>query len=205
MLTLERIARLPKAELHVHLDGSLRPETMIELAGPARVKLPSHDVEQLQRYMLVSDARNLEDYLQRFDITVSLLQTPEAIERVAWEMVEDASRDNLRYLEVRYDPHLSTHGGLSMDEVVAAERRGFDRGERDFGIRTGIINCTLRHYDPARSVVNRFNRAHDVANLFIVDGSSLVTSARQQPTATIQALAYRAAETAANAAKKGEL
>jgi adenosine deaminase len=152
MLTRERIARLPKAELHVHLDGSLRPETMLDLARAAKVELPSTDVEQLRRYMLVSDARDLEDYLRRFDITVSLLQTPEAIERVAWEMVEDAARDNLRYMEVRYDPHLSTHGGLSMDEVVAAERKGFDRGERDFGLRTGIINCTLRHYDPARSV-----------------------------------------------------
>lgn len=152
MLTRERIARLPKAELHVHLDGSLRPATMLDLARTARVTLPSTDVEQLRRFMLVSDARNLEDYLKRFDVTVSLLQTPEAIERVAWEMVEDAARDNLRYMEVRYDPHLSTHGGLSMDQVVAAERRGFARGERDFGIRTGIINCTLRHYDPARSV-----------------------------------------------------
>ncbi len=152
MLTRELIARLPKAELHVHFDGSLRPETMLELARAARVELPASDPESLARFMLVSDARNLEDYLARFDITVSLLQTPEAIERVAYEMVEDAARDNIRYFEVRYDPHLSTHGGLSMDEVVAAERRGFDRGERDFGIRTGIINCTLRHYDPARSV-----------------------------------------------------
>jgi len=152
MLTREVIARLPKAELHVHFDGSLRPETMLELARAARVTLPASDPESLGRFMLVSDARNLEDYLARFDITVALLQTPEAIERVAYEMVEDAARDNLRYLEVRYDPHLSTHGGLSMDEVVQAERRGFDRGERDFGIRTGIINCTLRHYDPARSI-----------------------------------------------------
>lgn len=152
MLTRELIARLPKAELHVHFDGSLRPETMLELARDARVELPASDPESLARFMLVSDARNLEDYLARFDITVSLLQTPEAIERVAYEMVEDAARDNIRYFEVRYDPHLSTHGGLSMDEVVAAQRRGFDRGERDFGIRTGIINCTLRHYDPARSV-----------------------------------------------------
>jgi adenosine deaminase len=152
MLTRELIARLPKAELHVHFDGALRPETMLELARAARVELPASDPESLARFMLVSDARNLEDYLARFDITVSLLQTPEAIERVAYEMVEDAARDNIRYFEVRYDPHLSTHGGLSMDEVVAAERRGFDRGERDFGIRTGIINCTLRHYDPARSV-----------------------------------------------------
>lgn len=152
MLTRELIARLPKAELHVHFDGSLRPETMLELARDARVELPASDPDSLARFMLVSEARNLEDYLARFDITVSLLQTPEAIERVAYEMVEDAARDNIRYFEVRYDPHLSTHGGLSMDEVVAAERRGFDRGERDFGIRTGIINCTLRHYDPARSV-----------------------------------------------------
>jgi adenosine deaminase len=67
-------------------------------------------------------------------------------------MVEDAVLDNLRYVEVRYCPHLSTHGGLSMDEVVAAESRGLRRGERDFGVRTGIINCSLRHYPPDRSI-----------------------------------------------------
>jgi adenosine deaminase len=152
MLTRELIARLPKAELHLHFDGSLRPATMLELARDAGVELPATDPESLARIMLVQDARHLEDYLARFDITVSLLQTEAAIERVAYEMVEDAAADNLRYMEVRYDPHLSTHGGLTMDQVVAAQRRGFDRGERDFGIGTGIINCTLRHYDPARSV-----------------------------------------------------
>lgn len=152
MLTRELIARLPKAELHLHFDGSLRPATMLELARDAGVELPATDPESLARSMLVQDARNLEDYLARFDITVSLLQSEAAIERVAYEMVEDAAADNLRYMEVRYDPHLSTHGGLTMDQVVAAQRRGFDRGARDFGIRTGIINCTLRHYDPARSV-----------------------------------------------------
>jgi len=152
MLTRELISRLPKAELHLHFDGSLRPATMLELARDAGVELPATDPESLGRCMLVQDARDLEDYLARFDITVSLLQTEAAIERVAYEMVEDAAADNLRYMEVRYDPHLSTHGGLAMDQVVAAQRRGFDRGERDFGIRTGIINCTLRHYDPARSI-----------------------------------------------------
>ena len=152
MLTRELITRLPKAELHLHFDGSLRPATMLELAREAGVELPASDPESLARFMLVQDARHHEDYLARFDNTVSLLQTEAAIERVAYEMVEDAAADNLRYMEVRYDPHLSTHGGLTMDQVVAAQRRGFDRGERDFGIRTGIINCTLRHYDPARSV-----------------------------------------------------
>ena len=152
MLTRELIARLPKAELHVHLDGCLRPETMLDLARQAKVTLPATDAESLSRYMLVTDARNLEDYLTRFDITVALLQTPEAIERVAYEMVEDAARDNVRYLEVRYCPHLSTHRGLTMEEVLLAESRGLRRGEQDFGVKTGIINCSLRHYPPDRSI-----------------------------------------------------
>lgn len=152
MLTRELIARLPKAELHVHLDGSLRPATMIGLARAAHVDLPTRDPDALRQYMLVDDARNLVDYLARFDITIALLQTPEAIERVAWEMVEDAARDNVRYLEVRYCPRLSTRGGLAIDEVTAAERRGLARGERDFGVRTGIIDCSLRHYDPEVSL-----------------------------------------------------
>jgi adenosine deaminase len=152
MLTRELIGLMPKAELHVHLDGSLRPETMIELAREAGVELPAKEPGALRRHMLVSDARNLDDYLKRFDITVSLLQSAEAIERVAYEMVEDAAGDNVRYLEVRYCPHLSTHGGLSMEAVVAAQHRGFQRGERDFPVKTGIINCSLRHYPPDRSI-----------------------------------------------------
>ena len=83
--------RLPKTDLHVHLDGSLRPATMVELAAAARVELPTADLEQLRRYMLVDDAADLEDYLRRFDVTIALLQTPEAIERAAYEMVEDAA------------------------------------------------------------------------------------------------------------------
>jgi choline dehydrogenase-like flavoprotein len=75
----------------------------------------------------------------------------------------------------------------------------------DVGVSRHLMGTMRMGTDPTRSVVDRFNRAHDVPNLFIVDGSSFVTSARQQPTATIQALAYRAAEAAGSAAKKGEL
>ncbi len=151
-LTRDLLRRLPKAELHNHLDGSLRAETMIELARAARVTLPTTNPDALRRHMLVSDARNLEDYLARFDITIALLQTPEAIERVAYEMLEDAARDGVRYIEVRYCPELSRRAGLSLDQVLAAEWRGFERGMRDFSVTARIINCSLRHYDPAVSV-----------------------------------------------------
>jgi adenosine deaminase len=152
MLSRELIGRLPKAELHVHLDGSLRPETMIALADEAKLALPSSDAETLRRFMRVDDANNLEDYLRRFDITIALLQTPHALERVAYEMVEDAARDNVRYLEVRYCPQLSRNRGMTLDEAIEAELRGFIRGERDFGVVARVINCSLRHYDPALSV-----------------------------------------------------
>jgi adenosine deaminase len=102
--------------------------------------------------MLVDDARDLEDYLKRFEVTIALLQDPEAIERVAYEMVEDAKADGLRYLEVRYCPTLSTRRGLTVEDAVAAEWRGLQRGENDFGVGVGIINCALRHHDPAESL-----------------------------------------------------
>lgn len=151
MLPRELIRRMPKAELHVHLDGSLRPSTLIDLAQQAQVSLPTSDPEALRRYMLVDDATNLEDYLARFDITIAVLQTPDAIERVAYEMVEDAAADGVRYLEIRYCPHLSTRAGLTMDAVLEAEWRGLQRGEREFGTMARIINCSLRHYDPELS------------------------------------------------------
>ena len=152
MLTRELIARLPKAELHTHLDAALRPETMIELAERHRVR--AADARSRSRSAAScgwTTRANLEDYLQRFEYTIPLLQTAEAIERVSYEMVEDAARDGIRYLEVRYCPWLSRRQGLSMERALEAELAGLARGERDFGVVTRVINCSLRHYDPAVS------------------------------------------------------
>jgi adenosine deaminase len=151
MTPADRFRRLPKAELHVHLDGSLRVQTLTELAREAGVALPATDPEVLRRLMCADDARSLDDYLQRFTLTVAVLQTPSALERVAFEMAGDAAADGVRYLEVRYCPALSRGQGLSLDEVIAAIARGLQHGEAVHGIRCRIINCTLRHFDPALS------------------------------------------------------
>lgn len=167
---------LPRAELHVHLDGSLRPATMIELAREAGIPLPAHDPDTLRRWMLVSDARDLEDYLKRFEVTIALLQRPDAIERVAYEMVADAAADGLRYLEVRYCPALSTREGLSMDEALMAEWRGLQRGEAEFGVVARIINCALRQESPEQSLAIAEHsvrmRSHGVVGFDIAGGEA---------------------------------
>ena len=172
----EVIRRLPKAELHVHLDAVIRPTTMVELARAAKFALPTTDPEALRRFMLVADGTSLEAYLQRFDQTIPLLQTPESIERVAYEAVEDAARDNIRYLEMRYCPLLSTKRGLPLQDALDAEWRGLGRGERDFGVVTRIINCSLRHYDPGVSIemaeLSVSNRHRGVVGFDLAGGES---------------------------------
>jgi adenosine deaminase len=148
-VTRELVRRLPKTDLHVHLDGSLRPATLLELARDRGVDLPSSDADELAAYMRVTDARDLVDYLERFRITLSVLQDEEAIERVAYELGADAAAENVRYMEARYSPALNTERGLSFEQVVDASLRGFRAAEREFPIRIGLIICGIRNMSPA--------------------------------------------------------
>ena len=151
-VTRELIEKLPKTDLHVHLDGSLRPETMIELAKEYGKQMPATDPEELRNYMHVQDARNLVDYLARFDTTLSVMQTAEALERIAYELAEDAHNENVRYMEVRYSPVLNIQEGLTLNEAVNAPLPGLQRAEKDFGIRTAVIICGLRNMSPNTSM-----------------------------------------------------
>lgn len=151
-MTRELLQLLPKAELHVHLDGSLRPRTMIELAGEAGIVLQSPEATALRHYMLVHDARNLEEYLARFESTLALMQTAGALERIALELAEDAAAEHIRYLEVRFSPILHTRGDLTLHQVVEAVLAGLHTAEQRFGIRTGVIVCGLRQLSPDTSL-----------------------------------------------------
>ncbi|HVX39538.1 MAG TPA: adenosine deaminase [Gemmatimonadaceae bacterium] len=152
MIHSELLRRLPKAELHCHLDGSVRPETLIELGREYRQPMPRDDVEALRDYMRVDDARSLEDYLARFEVTLSVMQTSEALERIAYELSMDAAADGVRYIEVRYAPVLNVRHGLQLGEAVEAPLRGLERAERDGGAMARVLVCGLRHMSPEVSL-----------------------------------------------------
>ncbi len=126
-LDLDYFRRLPKAELHCHLDGSLRVKTILDLAKKQKVELPTKDPEQLRSMIAIGDRLgSLEDYIARFELTLNVLQTPEALERAAYELAEDSWNDGVRYMEVRYSPILHTREGMTGAESVEAVKRGLD-------------------------------------------------------------------------------
>jgi adenosine deaminase len=150
-VTRARLRALPKTDLHVHLDGSLRPETMLELADQFGVELPASEPDALEEAMHAGDARNLEEYLEVFEITLSLLQHADALERVAYELALDSAAENVRYMEVRYSPILNTREGLPLTEAVEAPLRGLQRAEEETGLRTALILCGIRNMQPGTS------------------------------------------------------
>ena len=150
-LTLEDIRRLPKTDLLVHLDGSIRLQTMLDLALEQGVPLPASTVDSLRPLVERKGCGSLVEYLKAFDLTLSVLQTYDSLVRTAFELAEDAARENVRYLEVRYSPVLHQKQGLALQAIVEAVLEGLAAAEQRYPIKTGVILCGIRHIDPERS------------------------------------------------------
>ncbi|MDQ2765512.1 MAG: adenosine deaminase [Gemmatimonadota bacterium] len=183
------LVRLPKAELHCHLDGSVRPQTLIDLAAERDVTLPAHNAAELQEYMVVQNADNLEDYLSRFSVTLSVMQDAEALERIAHELVVDAAHEGIRYIEIRYSPVLNTQSGLSLDEAVEAPLRGISSATFETGTVGRLIICALRHLEPA--VSSELARLAVAYKHHGVVGFDLAGGERDHPASThVESFAY---------------
>jgi adenosine deaminase len=141
------IRSLPKVLLHEHLDGVLRPQTIIELARITGYSdLPTSDPNELAAWFHQgANKGSLAQYLQGFTHTIAVMQTEQALERVAYEQAEDLSRDGVVYFETRFAPVFHTRKGLTHQQVVAAVLKGLERGQQAFGVRAGLIICAMRN------------------------------------------------------------
>jgi adenosine deaminase len=151
--TREIIKACPKVLTHDHLDGGLRPVTVIELAKEEKVKLPENDPVRLSEWFFRgANKGSLKEYLEGFAITTGVMQTEQALYRVAFEMMEDMKNDGVAYVETRFSPLFHTKHGLSHDQIVEAVIRGLKDGARKFGNKFGLIICAMRNTSPKRSV-----------------------------------------------------
>ncbi|REK76610.1 adenosine deaminase [Paenibacillus paeoniae] len=140
-----RMLTLPKVDLHLHLDGSVKPETVIDLAREIGEELPAEEPSQLLPYMQVEgECKSLTEYLNKFHFVGQFLHTPSSLERTAYEVVEQASAQNCIYIEVRFAPQLHRKLGLSVEDAIQYVLRGLQQGERDFGVMARCIVICLR-------------------------------------------------------------
>ena len=159
----EFVRQIPKTDIHVHLDGSLRLATLIELAKKKKVKLPSYTEDGLKRLVFKSHYKDLPDYLAGFAFTVAALQDAESIEWIAYELAQDNLAEGVRYIEVRFAPQLHMRDGFSMEHIVRACCRGLERAQRehnnsaavksgaDIPFHFGVILCALRFFHAGMS------------------------------------------------------
>ncbi|HEX8630652.1 MAG TPA: adenosine deaminase [Catenuloplanes sp.] len=167
-IALDEILRAPKALLHDHLDGGLRPATIVELADAAGHRLPSTDPAELGRWFVAAaDSKTLERYLETFAHTVAVMQTEQALHRVAAECAMDLAADGVVYAEVRFAPEQHLERGLTLDAVVEAVLAGFAEGSRTAAtrggsIRVGTLLTAMRHAARSQEIAELAVRYRDL-------------------------------------------
>ncbi|MBF0408116.1 MAG: adenosine deaminase family protein [Candidatus Riflebacteria bacterium] len=156
----ELIEKLPKTDLHCHLDGSMRVSTILSLAESYKIRLPADNEDDLKKIIVMEKGcSSLVDYLKVFDVTLLVLQTDEALERAAFELAEDAAKENVRYLEVRFAPILHTNSLLPFEKIFESVISGLVRAEKRYKIKTGLLVCGMRNFPYEISHMAR--RLHD--------------------------------------------
>ncbi|RNL82309.1 adenosine deaminase [Halostreptopolyspora alba] len=199
-LTEERIRQVPKVLLHDHLDGGLRPQTIVDLAEESGyTELPTTNTDELTAWFHgASHTGSLERFLETFGHTVGVMQTRQALVRVAAECAEDLAADGVIYAEIRFAPELHLDGGLSLDQVVEAVLEGFGQGrdraaERGHSIRVGTLLTAMRHAARSREIAQLAVRYRDVGVLgFDIAGAE----AGYPPTRHLDAFEYLRRENA---------
>ncbi|MDC7220873.1 MAG: adenosine deaminase [Spirochaetales bacterium] len=146
MLDEERVKKLPKVELHYHLDGGVRPETIVELAGEIGMDLPETEPGRLAEWFhRGADRKSLSLYLEGFALTCGIMQTASALTRIAREALEQLKEDGVVYGEIRFAPILHQAKGLTLEEIVHAVVAGLEEGRKKTGVEFGVILCAMRH------------------------------------------------------------
>lgn len=141
----ERVKKLPKIELHCHLDGSIRPETLRKIANQQGISLPADEMQLKNLLVAPESCQNLNDYLKRFDLVLTCLQTEDALTAAALDVISQAADENIRYIEVRFAPSQHTQKGLSLPQVITAVLAGLEQGEQKFGVKSNALLCGMRH------------------------------------------------------------
>ena len=136
---------LPKIDLHCHLDGSLRPVTIIDIAKKEKITIPFYDAYNIRKEVTApEECKSLEEYLKRFEIPNLVMQSKESLRRITYELLEDSAKENVKYIEVRFAPLLHITKGLSVCEIIESVILGFRQAEEKYDISGNIILCCMR-------------------------------------------------------------
>lgn len=159
---------LPKVELHCHLDGSLRPETIIDIAKKENIEIPSYNINDIKKLIIAPlECKSLEEYITRFQIPIMVMQSKESLSRVAFELFEDAAEENIKYLEVRFAPLQHVNKGLTTNEVIESVLEGIKAGEELYDIKGNIILSFLKNV-PEETIFEVIEEAAQFLNQGVV-------------------------------------
>lgn len=144
------LSDLPKIELHCHLDGSVRPQTIIDIAKREKINIPSYDIKEITKLMIAPmECASLDEYLEKFSLPINIMQSEYSLKRITYELLEDAAKENVKYMEIRFAPLLHTTGNLDVKAIIESVLSGIKEAEMKYDIRGNLILSFLKTVSPS--------------------------------------------------------